>query len=220
MERKLKRLESLVIGVCFFAGLAMAFYCIHDMQMAEGVGLFFALKAGKDRLLFDLAVDVAGGLGLSLLIAVPCLVLGYWDFPALLRFLLVYLSLMPTLSMAYLLDPLGGEEGLRLQPLFVLLQTVIPFLCLWVAILGREAWKKWYGVCAGCAALLCLAGFFVQPLQPLFQFIMTYLLLLMGFDLWERVWKKYPALNTWGWILFGGLGFRAFYVLSQVMAEY
>ena len=92
--------------------------------------------------------------------------------------------------------------------------------CLWAAVLGRETWKGWYGFCAGAAVLLFVTGFPVPSLQPLLQFVMTYLLLLAAFDLWERVWKKYPALNVWGWLLFGGLGFRAFYVLSRVMGQY
>lgn len=222
MKEKQKNviIPALAAGFVFLAYLVMAALCIHDMQSAEGVGLLFALRAGKDRLWYDVAADSLGVLGLLLLVVVPCFRLGHRSAAALLRMLLAFLSFMPSLSMAYLLHPLEGGEELQLQQPLFLLQTLLPFLCLWAAVLGRETWKGWYGFCAGAAVLLFVTGFPVPSLQPLLQFVMTYLLLLAALDLWERVWKKYPALNVWGWLLFGGLGFRAFYVLSRVMGQY
>ena len=222
MKEKQKREigSALLTGLVLLAYLVMAVLSIHDMQSAEGVGLFFALRAGKDRLWFDMTADAMGVMGLLLLVVVPWLRLGHGSVAALLRLLLAFLSFMPSLSMAYLLHPMdGGEELQLLQPIF-LLQTLLPFLCLWAAVLGKEAWKGWYGFCAGLAALLFGMGFLVPSLQPLLHFVMAYLLLLAAFDLWERVWERYPALNVWGWLLFGGLGLRAFYVLSRVMGQY
>lgn len=222
MKEKQKNviIPALAAGGVFLAYLVMAALCIHDMQSAEGVGLLFALRAGKDRLWYDVVADSLGVLGLLLLVVVPCFRLGHRSAAALLRMQLAFLSFMPSLSMAYLLHPLEGGEELQLQQPLFLLQTLLPFFCLWAAVLGREAWKRWYGFYAGAAVLLFVTGFPVPSLQPLLQFVMTYLLLLAAFDLWERVWKKYPALNVWGWLLFGGLGFRAFYVLSRVMGQY
>ena len=49
--------------------IAMAGLTLHDMQTAEGAGLYLAIKAGaEDRRMYDFAVDAAGMLCLLLLL--------------------------------------------------------------------------------------------------------------------------------------------------------
>lgn len=224
MKKKFEKYQNWIAGVAAFALFAMAVLAIHDMQFAEGVGLYFALKAGKDRLLFDLSVDGLAAAALLFLVTLPCLLLKRGGMTVRLRFLLAFLSFMPTLSMAYLIHLMQEEAEIALnQPVFVL-QTVLPLLCLLAAGVaipqGEKVWKRWYSRCCAGAVLLFAAALLVPNLQQLLYFFIVYLLLFVCFDLWERLWLKYPALNTWGWILFGGLALRAFYVLSEVLRRY
>lgn len=218
-------------GIAALALFAYAVYAVHDMQLAEGVGLYFALKLGKERLLFDIIVDILAASGLLLLISLPCLFLKHRKMEALLRFLLVFLSFMPALSMAYLLHPLQAEAEISIELSASVLQMVLPFLCLLavtvqasssaaLSAVTEKSWKRWYSVCCAGAAILFAVTLFIPSLQQLFYFILIYLLLLICFDLWERLYLKYPSLDTWGRILFGGLTFRAFYVLSEVLRRY
>lgn len=224
MKKNLEKYQNWIAGIAAAALFAMAVFAIHDMQTAEGVGLFFALKAGKERLLFDLIVDGCAGAALLFLVSLPGLLLKRRGMTVRLRFLLAFLAFMPKLSMAYLLHPMQGEAGIALdQPVFVL-QTVLPFLCIFAAGAATTSeetgWKRWNGLCFAGAVLMLAASFFVPNLQQLLYFLIVYLLLFVCFDLWERLWLKYPALNTWGWILFGGLSLRSFYVLAEIMRRY
>lgn len=224
MRKTLEKYQNWIAGAAAFALFVMAVFTIHDMQFAEGVGLYFALKAEKDRLLFDVSVDGLAAAALLFLVTLPCLLLKRREMTARLRFLIAFLAFMPALSMAYLIHPMQEETEITLSSPVYVLQMILPFLCLLAAGVaisqGEKVWKRWYSLCCAGAALLFAAALLVPNLQQLLYFFIVYLLLLICFDLWERLWLKYPALNTWGWILFGGLFLRAFYVLSEVMRRY
>lgn len=222
MKKWLQKYKGLAAGGTAAVFFALAVAAVHDMQTAEGVGLYFALKLGRGRELFDVAVDTLSALGLLALVYLPCLFLKHRSLSSLLRFLLIFLSFMPTLSLAYLLRPLqaAGETFPR-QPIAIL-GMVLPFLCLLaMAVAWKEkAWKNWYSACCVAAVLLFSVTLFVPSLQQLFYFILVYLLLLVCFDICERLYLQHPTLNAWGMILFGGLAFRAYYVLSEILRRY
>lgn len=218
-----KMLEQIILGVVWAGFFGLAVLTIHDMQTAEGVGLYFALKLGRGRLAFDAAADLLGVLGLLCLAVIPCRILRYRSLGASLRFLLLFLAFMPALSMAYLIDPFQETDAAFPDLLLFVLQSLLPFACLTAIALWTVVpsfWKKWYGVCCGAAVLLAVFSFCVPTLQQLSNFVLVYLILLVCFDLWECLCGHYPALEKWRWILFGGLGCRAFYTLSQIMRRY
>lgn len=234
MGRRLRKYNNWIAGILALASLVFAAASIHDMQTAEGVGLYFALKLGADRLPFDLAADLAALLGLLLLTLLPCVFLCHRSLPGYFRMLTAFLAFMPTLSMAYLIHPFNREAIFQMEPLLFPLRTVAPFLCLLAAALclgdnaaeggsgslGETVWRRWYGLCCLAAVLLALGAFCQPSLQPLFVFGLTYLLLIICFDLWERLYLRYPAMKLWGWLLFGGLELRAVYVLAEIMRKY
>lgn len=237
MGERLLKYGNWIAGILAAAAFACAVAAINDMQTAEGVGLYFFLKqagdslpydlaveAARERLPYDLAVDAAGALGLFLLTALPCLLLRHRGASCYFRILIAFLAFMPTLSMAYLLHPLAAEETFSLRYFLPALQMTAPFMCLLAAALSLDGAgavrKRWYGVCCLAAVLLPLAAFCVPSLQQLLYFVLTYLLLLICFDLWERLFLQHPALNRWGGLLFGGLALRALYVLLTVMSKY
>jgi len=232
MGKQFGKDRNWLAGIAAAAFFAMAVYVVHEMQSAEGVGLYFAIRFGGERLMYDAAVDAVAASGLFLLLFLPCVCLHYGSAFSLLRFQAAFFAFMPTLRTAYLLNPLQGEKVFLVHtPLFVL-RTVLPFLCLLAAgvrisVCGAEgeptqkkAWKRWYSVCCAGAAVLFGITLFVTSLQPLLNFLLVYFILLVCFDLWERLLIKYPALNLWGWILFGGLMLRGFYVLSELLRRY
>ncbi|MCM1046348.1 MAG: hypothetical protein NC417_12635 [Candidatus Gastranaerophilales bacterium] len=225
MERaKRNMLEQIIWGTLWVGFFGLAVLTIHDMQTAEGVGLYFALKSGgRGRMAFDITVDLLGAAGLFGLTTIPCLIMRHRDERDRLRFLLLFLAFMPRLSMAYLIDPFHDAEAASLDLLLFLLQSLLPFLCLTAIALWAAApsfYQKWYGICCMAAALLAVFSFCMPTLQQLLNFILVYLILLVCFDLWERLCGHFPTLDRWSLILFGGMGLRAFYVLSQIMRRY
>lgn len=244
-----KNLDNWIAAILAAAAFFLALAAIHDMQTAEGVGLYFALKRGSDRLPYDLAADAVAAFGLLIAILVPAFVLRHKGIASIYRLLAAFLAFMPRLSMAYLLDPFSADTEFSIEGILPVLQTIAPLVCVLAPALclagrsasagegtqagasasagevaqagGREnVWRRWYSLCGLAAALMLAAALIFPALQQLCSFLLSYLLLLVCFDLWERLYARYPALNRWGWILFGGLGFRAVYVLAEVMRRF
>ena len=100
---------------------------------------------------------------------------------------------------------------------------VVPMFCLLMAaasLHGKGAMKRWYFI-ALIPGLLLEVGVFLFPnLADLLCFGVTYCILLIMFDLWEKLVDSYEGVNTWGWILFGGLGLRGVYRLLDLMSHF
>lgn len=231
MEKRWEMCGKWIAGVLALVLLCVSVLTVHDMQTAEGVGLYFALKSGADRRFYDLAADGLAGLGLLLLTLLPCVALRHRGADSFFRMLAAFLALMPRLSMAYLLHIWDDSAEISSEiPVFLLL-TMAPFLCIAAMALvlsGRDGgeeerpggWRMWYSPCLAGAVISFGAALLWPELNQLLYFVMGYLLLLVCFDLWERVYGRYPAMRRWGWILSGGLAVRAVYALSQVMNRY
>ena len=194
---------------------------LHEMQKAEGIGLYWALKAGMERGGFDIAVDVAAALSLLLLTGLPCLILGYRSISAFFRFLIGFVAFMPRISMAYLIHLFdSGLRTVSCDRLLFVLQTVIPFGCVLLAAVsaGEKPWKKWYTVCCAAAAVLGVVSAVWE--SEAFGAVVTYLLLLVCFDLWERLINQNPKFAGLRWILFGGMWIRAVYCMLYIRSIY
>ena len=207
--------------VLWAATLGLLIYTLHQMQMAEGIGLYYALKAGMDRGGFDVTVDVIIALVLLLLVGLPCLILRHCEKGVLLRFLAAFLAFMPRLSMAYLVHLFdAGTRIIDHQTQMSVLRTVIPFGCVLLAAVSvyEKPWKKWYTVLCLAAVVLGAGGSFWET--ELLGAVMTYLLLLVCMDVWERLLGLCPKLKEWNWILAGGLWLRAIYCLLFLRSIY
>ena len=96
--------------------IAMAGLTLHDMQTAEGAGLYLAIKAGaEDRRMYDFAVDAAGMLCLGLLLLLPCLLQKRLRPAPFLRFASASLAFLPVVSMALLVHLADGTEEMALR---------------------------------------------------------------------------------------------------------
>lgn len=237
-ERYGKWAMILLCGVSFLAAAAG----LHDMQTAQGVGLYFAMLAGgAQRKWFDLAVDVLGLGGLFLLLLLPCLALRRRNVFSFWRLFAGYLALLPGVNLAglvHLFDPPGifalreaFREGRILWGLLEgigefspFLKTGLPFGCL--LLLGRWAGggatglKRWQKrLLSVCGILLLCAVLFPAP-APFCAYAAQYLLLLIGFDIWEELWESAPRLQVWGMLLFAGFWLRGIWMILEVMSVY
>lgn len=96
--------------------IAIAGLTLHDMQTAEGAGLYLAIKAGaEDRRMYDFAVDAAGMLCLLLLLLLPCLLQKRLRPAPFLRFASASLAFLPVTSMALLVHLADGTEEMALR---------------------------------------------------------------------------------------------------------
>lgn len=96
--------------------IAMAELTLHDMQTAEGAGLYLAIKAGaEDRRMYDFAVDAAGMLCLLVLLLLPCLLQKRLRPAPFLRFASASLAFLPVVSMALLVHLADGTEEMALR---------------------------------------------------------------------------------------------------------
>ncbi len=96
--------------------IAIAGMTLHDMQTAEGAGLYLAIKAGaEDRRMYDFAVDAAGMLCLLALLLLPCLLQKRLRPAPFLRFASACLAFLPVMSMASLVHLADGTEKLAIR---------------------------------------------------------------------------------------------------------
>ena len=96
--------------------IAIAGLTLHDMQTAEGAGLYLAIKAGaEDRRMYDFAVDAAGMLCLLMLLLLPCLLQKRLRPAPFLRFASASLAFLPVVSMALLVHLADGTEEMALR---------------------------------------------------------------------------------------------------------
>lgn len=236
-QKRLFRQESGVflcgcMAVCTFF---MSCLALHDMQTAEGVGLYIALSLqSKNRLLFDLLVDGLGAAVLLLCAAAPCMgKKGKWRK---MFFLLVaYVALMPTVSLASLVHLFSDQENYRicsgmvellkgLEHIAPVVGFWLPTLCLLLAA-GRlqEKSRK--------MSIRQRIFLIVQPVLAIFtvlfpgfashlSFVMQYLFLLSAFEAWERLHENAEKYSPWEIVLFGGLWLRGGYVLFELMSRY
>lgn len=96
--------------------IAIAGMTLHDMQTAEGAGLYLAIKAvAEDRRMYDFAVDAAGMLCLLALLLLPCLLQKRLRPAPFLRFASACLAFLPVMSMASLVHLADGTEKLAIR---------------------------------------------------------------------------------------------------------
>lgn len=89
---------------------------LHDMQTAEGTGLYLSFKMGaQDRFGYDLLVDGIGMLLLLALLLLPCFGLKRLQPAPVLRFASACLAFLPVMSTAALIHLLDGTDRIALR---------------------------------------------------------------------------------------------------------
>lgn len=96
--------------------LCLAGITLHDMQTAEGTGLYLAICAGqKNRIPFDLLVDLLGLSVLAGAVFLPCLIGRRLHADSFLRLLCAYIAFLPVVSTASLVHLLDGTTPVLLR---------------------------------------------------------------------------------------------------------
>lgn len=221
IKKKVPRAVDRFAFILWAATYGFVVSTLYEMQKAEGVGLYFALKAGMERAGFDMAVGVTAALALLLLTGLPCLILRHRSLSAVFRFFVSFTAFMPRLSMAYLLHVFAsGVRTVSYDRLLFILQILVPFGCVLLAAVAvsEKPWKRWYTVC--CVAAVAIGAVSAVWESEAMGAVIIYLLLLICFDLWERMLELYPTFAGFSWILFGGLWIRAVYSMLYIKSIY
>ncbi len=235
-----EKTEKLVISILLAGSACLALYALHDMHTAEGVGLYFAiLRNDTNRMAYDIMTDVVCMGLFAVFMFVPWRLRREHTVSSLFRLFAAALAFFPTISvarMAHLImgtEPVTLNEALRqgeflqvlfgdVSYLFSGLRAGVPALLLLLAIScldnGTKSSTKVY---VGVAVMaLLLVGILFPALQVPCWFATVYILLVSGFNLWERLWKEYPAMRFWGWLLFFAIWCRGVYRLLEVLSAY
>lgn len=237
------------------ATLLFAAAVLYDMQTSEGIGLYFALKAGaEDRKIYDLLAAAVGMVCLLVLLVLPCCIFRRLRPAPFFRLLCGYLAFLPSVSTSEMLhlfigtyrielrtELLNGNFGIALKEgladIVPALVLAVPLLLLAIAVekvaaeeeseLHSTAEKSSFRVSGSgwralfvIQVLLIVLAFLFPVLTQHCSFLCRYLLLIEGFVVWEKLWDRYPRLNVWGWILFGGCFLRGIYMMMEVMSKY
>lgn len=246
-ENGLKQYAKWIQAMFAAVLLLFAALTLHDMQTAEGAGFYLAIKAGhQDRRIYDLLVDAAGMLCLLALLLLPCLAQKRLSPASFLRFASACLAFLPVMSMGDLVHLADGSEEIVLRQailegrpgeafleglagLFPILAAGVPVLILALGIERtgggqgrgkRQASIRWPGWLKISAVLLLAPALLFPALTDVCIYLIVYLLLTAAFSLWERLNEMHPALDTWGWILFGGFWLRGIERMLEVMNVY
>lgn len=197
----MKKLGKCMVVLLVLAQLVLAFATMFFMEYNQGAGLYLAIQNGaKNRMLFDVVVSAFAMLMLVVLLMVPWIVLKYRSTEAFFRFLSVFLGFMPTLSMGMLVHLADGRELFRfsfdgeyaLALLATYIRVIIPLLILLYVLYRWDGLilKNWHKAFMLIQIPLFAGMAFLPELCDVIWFVAFYLLIVMAFDWWEKVYVK------------------------------
>lgn len=205
--------------------LLCCLYTLHDMQTAEGIGLYLAMKFGKtDRRYFDVLVDVLGMGALAVLIWLPCR-LGHLSgrfAVSYCRLLIVYVAAVPMLSLSALIHLFHVERIFLWDGNIVSgmaqwfmdtakgLQVWLPLLIILYAVRGTAV-EKGHRIVWLLQGILLFLTLIVPAVGPLITYVVGYLGILLAFDCWETIFRENERLERWSRIVFALLLLRGIY---------
>lgn len=227
------------VGILLFGTFVVILLTLHDMQTAQGIGLYFSILGGyKSRIIFDIIVDVLGIVLLVIYLFVPCFLLSRLNTKSFFRLLAAYLALLPGVDLGRLVHIFDYPGVFTLRPAFVegkfltaflsgmgeispVLRLWLPILCLMLMgnrVIGNIELERWKINILWMQSPLFLGVFLFPAVSPLLSFIMQYLLLIVCFDIWEGWYEKCSNIKLLGVILFGGLWLRGMYLMIETMS--
>ena len=228
-------------GILVFGTFVIILMTLHDMQTAQGIGLYLSMLGGcNSRVIFDILVDVSGIVLLALGLFVPCILLDRLNVKSLFRLLASYLALLPGVdlgNLVHIFDPPGVfalrqsfADGEFLTAFLSGMREISPVLRLWLPVLclmlmgnrmvTNTGLKRWENNFFWLQIPLLLGVFLFPAISPFLSFIMQYLLLIVCFDIWEELYKGCSNIEIWDAILFGGLWLRGIYLMIEVMSAW
>lgn len=223
-----KYIYPALIGI-LFAGSAFVLY---DMQVAEGMGLYFAMQVGTDnRMIFDILVEAVG---MAALLAVTGLVFvllarknpAFKTPEHFFKILVSYLAFMPSISMSYLLHlfvtpKLNAEFDAEV--IFGNVESVFSNMksLMLVAILSggvycvmeQQKLARAHYIILVCSVACMMLAIVLGNYTQLFGYLAAYALVILLIDFWNRI-------NLVNWPIYGLLFIQSIYNMYCVLAKY
>lgn len=226
----------IILALIVILTLGLYLVAYHDMQTADGVGLYLAMKAGAEsRLPYDVLCDVLRLAGLLAMLVISCVLTRNKNLSSFSRLLFAWLAFMPIFSMAEvlhfpdeaILHMSFAESGLwehfqiGESELLATFCVWIPMICLLFAanrLSGNKIREKWYLPVVAVQMISAGAILIMPGWASLFREVICYLLLLMCFDLWEKWLHENVQLQKWSSALFGLMWLRGIWRLMELMS--
>lgn len=219
----------LLIAVAFMLALAT----LHALAYAQGIGLYYAMQKGEaDRAPYDRMVDICGMLTLLFVLACPFILLGYRKVESFFRLVATYFAFMPVLNMAVLALLFDGhkllvvshnmERNMSLWSSFPKEVVPVMFLLGGLYISKGLLLKKWHKVLLILAVFLAMAVLILPELSDVLLHLMSYLLVIVAFDWWEKVFaaKKEKYETVIMWLMFVVFFTRGCYRMLEILEAY
>lgn len=237
-----KQLNNFIKWLCILlsvAALSLALYALHDLQTAEGVGLYLSMLFGQaDRTLFDIVTDIVGMFLFLTALLLPCILLKHRTWESFFRILSLYIAFIPivhpaaTVHLNHTLADLHYRQALvegniltaileSFVDILPIIQMLIPILllsCTANQISGSRSSEVWHGIIIVLEVILLLLHFIFPDLSQETSYFMHYLLLIWLFAEYEKLCKRYPSFSNWSMILFMGCWLRGIYRMIELMS--
>lgn len=174
----------------------LGIYAIHDMQTAQGVGYYFAIRLGKDRLLFDIIVDLIFVIFLIIAMFLPFIVMHSKMAFAYSRFFILFVALVPSLRTDYVFTLFFSVKSLFIKFSFDTWATqimnafwiIVPLLILTIGfstVVLKEKLSRRNKVIFIVTAVLLLLSILAPGFAELLLFVGAYLLIFVIFNILE-----------------------------------
>lgn len=236
--KQLKKFLRYLILTSLLGGYVLAYYTLHDLQTAEGAGLYLSITfQHSSRVFFDTIVDLAGILLLFLVTFLPLIIMKRASLDSYFRLFSIYLAFMPIVhpgNMVHLLSMfksstirpnlLSGDllnyVFQDLVPLFEILRWFLPFTLLIYALNkscnnSKASYRIWLTVLI-LLILLCFCLF--ENISFVFLYLANYLLLLWCIKEMDTLCIRFPGFALWSNILFFGCLLRGIYRMLQLIS--
>lgn len=243
-KKTLNHKISYMICICccllFWTG---AMYAYHDIQIAQGAGLYLSGKYGSnDRVPFDVLMDFIGGLGLLVSILCPTLLLKKRTPDALLRFITIFLALVPLINPGNLVHIASHLSNWQIRETlsnsnffqeFIIVLSEPMKLLVWelppliLALMlhtnhSEHKIKTWQKIMFAISTI-CLTLYLLFPgFQEYTLFLMHYPIIIVLFYELEKLWEKNLSANKKTplcifWIFYGICGLRGIFRMIDLL---
>lgn len=220
----------LTLSVCL---IALALLAYHDLQTAQGAGLYLALLQNADnRVPYDLFMDAVGCLGLLVTTILPLIFLKKCNPGAYLRFLCLYLAFIPIINPGDIVHIGQRITNWTLQKdlsFLSLLYALNPFMTMMIALVplllvllafcaeGETLYCKKYRMillflsCVMTVMYVLFPGFGEYP-----TFLSYFFVILVVFDTAEELWMRSDKDRKL-WLLYLLCGLKGIYHIIMLL---
>lgn len=237
-----KQLDNFIKWLCLLlsaGALGLALCTLHDLQTAEGVGLYLSIIFGQDdRTFFDILMDIIGMLLFLLALILPCIILKCRTCESFFRMLSLYIAFMPIIhpgitvhlnhtlmNLQYRQTLVDGniltailESFIEIAPIVLMLIPILLLSCAANRISGSQPLKVWQVIILALEVIVLLIHFLFPDLSQETSYLMHYLLLMWCFAEYDKLCQHHPSLAGWSMILFGGCWLRGIYRMIELMS--